>query len=180
VIEGWSSEVLGAGNVNEEYLGQGLLALSYNGAELNNATPILTLHLRAAARNVRISEYLSVTDRLTYPEAIRTGGNTSTLSLEFSEPAGGADIVLHQNFPNPVAAQTNIVFELPTASNVLLEVHDLQGRLVTKQALEGQAGRNTITLSTYDDLNNYTGVLSYTITVGQTRLTKRMTVVAAR
>ncbi len=180
VIDGWSSEVLGAGNFNEEYLSQGLLAMSYNGDELDNSASVFTLHLRAAAPNVRISDYLSVTDRITYPEAIQTGGNTSTLSLEFSETTGGADIVLHQNFPNPVAAQTNIVFELPTTSKVLLEVHDLQGRLVTKQALEGQAGRNTITLSTYDDLNNYTGVLTYTITVGQTRLTKRMTVVAAR
>ncbi len=180
MIEGWSSDVLGSGNVNDEYLGQGLLALSYNGAELHNDAPVLTLHLRAAAQNVKISDYLSVTDRMTYPEAVLAGGNSSALSLEFSETTGGADIVLHQNFPNPVAAQTNIVFELPTTSKVLLEVHDLQGRLVTKQALEGQAGRNTITLSTYDDLNNYTGVLSYTITVGQTRLTKRMTVVAAR
>jgi hypothetical protein len=179
-IEGWSSEVIGAGNINEEYLHQGLLAMSYNGKELDGTAPVLTLHLRAAAQNVRISDYLSVTDRMTYPEAILMGGNTATLSLEFSETTGGADIVLHQNFPNPVAAQTNIVFELPTTSEVLLEVHDLQGRLVTKRTMEGQPGRNTITLSTYNDLNNYTGVLSYTITVGQTRLTKRMTVVAAR
>ncbi|WP_187270857.1 T9SS type A sorting domain-containing protein [Neolewinella aurantiaca] len=180
-IEGWSSEVLSAGNVNDRYLSHGLLAVSYNGDELEDNAPVLTLHLRAAAPDVRISDYLSVTDRMTYPEAILTGGNTATLSLEFSETtAGGADVILHQNFPNPVAAQTNIVFELPRASDVKLEVHDLQGRIVTKRSLEGQAGRNTITLSTFDDLNNYTGVLTYTITVGQTRLTKRMTVVAAR
>lgn len=180
VIEGWSSDVLGAGNVNDEYQHQGLLAVSYNGDKLAATSPVLTLHLRAVAQNVRISDYLSITDRITYPEAVLTGGNTATLSLEFSETTGGAGIVLHQNFPNPVAAQTNIVFELPATSEVLLEVHDLQGRIVTKRHLEGQAGRNMITLSTYDDLNNYTGVLTYTITVGQTRLTKRMTVVAAR
>lgn len=180
VIEGWSSEVLGAGNVNDAYLRQGLLAVSYDGQELDGTASVLTLHLRAAAQNIRISDHLSVTDRMTYPEAILKGGNTATLSLEFSETTGGADIVLHQNFPNPVTAQTNIVFELPTSSEVLLEVYDLQGRLVTKRSMEGQTGRNTITLSTYDDLNNYTGVLTYTITVGKTRLTKRMTVVAAR
>lgn len=180
VIEGWSSDVLGSGNVNDAYLNEGLLAVSYEGGEPEELASVLTLHLRAAAQNVRISDYLSVTDRITYPEAIQTGGNSATLSFEFSETTGGADIVLHQNFPNPVAAQTNIVFELPTASQVVLDVHDLQGRLITKRALQGQAGRNSVTLSTYDDLNNYTGVLTYTITVGQTRLTKRMTVVAAR
>jgi hypothetical protein len=180
VIEGWSSEVLGAGNVNDAYLRQGLLAMSYDGKELDGTASVLTLHLRAVAQNIRISDHLSVTDRMTYPEAILKGGNTATLSLEFSETTGGADIVLHQNFPNPVAAQTNIIFELPKTSEVLLEVYDLQGRLVTTRTLEGQTGRNMITLSTYDDLNNMTGVLTYTITVGQTRLTKRMTVVAAR
>ena len=180
VIEGWSSEVLGSGNVNEDYLSQGLLAVSYNGEPLGEAASVLTLHLRAAAQNVRISDYLSVSDRLTYPEAILTGGASGNLNLEFSETTGGAEIILHQNFPNPVAAQTNIVFELPTAGQVVLDVHDLQGRLITKRALQGREGRNTVTLSTYDDLNNYTGVLTYTITVGQTRLTKRMTVVAAR
>ena len=178
-IEGWSSAVLGAGNVNEDYQQQGLLAVSYEG-RAGNTAPVLTLHLRAVAQNVRLSDYLSVSDRITYPEALPAGGGAANLSLEFSETTGGADIVLHQNFPNPVAAQTNIVFELPTSGSVLLEVHDLQGRLVTKRRLEGRAGRNTVTLSTYDDLNNYTGVLTYTMTVGKTRLTRRMTVVAAR
>ncbi len=178
-IEGWSSEVLSAGNVNEEYLSQGLLAVSYNGDDALGNAPILTLHLRAVAPDTRVRDHLSITDRITYPEAILAGGRSATLGLEFRETTGGAGFALHQNFPNPVAAETNIVFELPTANKVLLEVHDLQGRLVMKRALEGRAGRNRTTLSN-NDLNNYTGVLAYTITVGQTRLTKRMTVVAAR
>ena len=38
--------------------------------------------------------------------------------------------VLHQNRPNPFAGSTRIRFDLPTASQVLLEIFDPQGRLV--------------------------------------------------
>ena len=178
-IEGWSSELLGAGHVNDRQLHQGLLSFSYDGTEDLSQQAIITLHLRAAAQ-LRISDYLSVSDRITYREAVAPEGSTASLGLSFSATPGGAGIMLHQNFPNPAAAHTNIVFELPTATDVRLEVRDLQGRLVTERRLAGAAGRNTITLSTNDDLKNTTGILSYTITVGKERLTKRMTVVATR
>ncbi|WP_169435088.1 T9SS type A sorting domain-containing protein [Neolewinella persica] len=176
-IENWSSPLLGRGNVNDAYMNDGLLPFSYQADESLEGKEIITLHLRAAT-DLRISDYLSVTDRITYPEAYTPAGNTATLSLEFSETTGGDGIVLHQNFPNPAAAQTTIVFELPQASAVALEVHDLQGRLVAARNLAGHMGRNTVSFRTDDDLNNSTGILTYTLTVGQQRLTKRMTVIA--
>lgn len=179
IIENWSSKILGSGNVNDQDLDLGLLAFSYDNASDLAGEEVLTLQLRAD-RDLRISDYLSVSDRITYPEGITPAGNSMKLNLAFREITGGAELVLHQNFPNPTAAHTNIVFELPTASSALLEVHDLQGRLVMKRTVEGITGRNLIKLSTNDDLQNTTGILSYTLTVGQERLTKRMTVVATR
>jgi hypothetical protein len=176
-IENWSSPLLGRGNVNDAYIMDGLLPFSYQANNSLEGEEIITLHLLATT-DLQISDYLSVTDRITYPEAYTPAGRAATLSLEFSETTGGDGIVLHQNFPNPASAQTTIVFELPLAGAVALEVHDLQGRLVAARNLEGHVGRNTVVFQTEDDLNNSTGILTYTLTVGQQRLTKRMTVIA--
>ncbi|MFT6000965.1 MAG: hypothetical protein ACI81P_003431, partial [Neolewinella sp.] len=176
-IENWSSPLLGRGNVNEAYITDGLLPFSYQAKQSLEGEEIITLHLLATT-DLRMSDYLSITDRITYPEAYTPAGNTATLSLKFSETTGGDGIVLHQNFPNPASAQTTIVFELPLAGAVALEVHDLQGRLVAARTLEGHVGRNAVIFQTEDDLNNSTGILTYTLTVGQQRITKRMTVIA--
>lgn len=176
-IEHWSSTMLGRGNVNDAYLADGLLPFSYHADHSLEGEEVITLHLLATT-DLRISDYLRITDRITYPEAFTPAGNTATLSLDFSETTGGEGIVLHQNFPNPASAQTTIVFELPQAGAVALEVHDLQGRLVAARNLAGHAGRNSVIFQTNDDLNNSTGILTYTLTVGQQRLTKRMTVIA--
>jgi len=178
-IEHWSSSRLGAGNVNDEYLYLGLLAMSYNADDEMRGDEVLTLHLRAD-QDLRISDYLSVTDRITAPEGVTPAGNSQGLYLDFSEAPASDDFILHQNYPNPVDGRTNIVFELPTAASAMLEIHDLRGRLVATRTVAAFAGRNTIALSSDDDLNGAIGILSYTITVGRERLTKRMTVVATR
>lgn len=176
-ISSWSSDLLGAANVNDELLSDGLLALSYNDQVSLEGEEIITLNL-IAQEELRISDYLSVTNRLTYPEAITVTGGSADLSLSFSETTGGAGIMLHQNFPNPVAAQTTIVFELPTAETVQLEIHDVQGQLLSVRTIAAFAGRNTVTLNSNDDLKSMTGILTYTLVVGKERLTKRMTVVS--
>jgi hypothetical protein len=177
-IESWSSELLASGNVNDHLLDQGLLSFSYWASNDLNGADVITLQL-LAKRELRISDYLKVTDRMTVREATSAAGTTAALGLDFSAAVGGEQIILHQNFPNPVAFSTSIVFELPTTGKVSLEVRDIQGRLLTERRLTGFAGRNTITLSN-DDFRNTTGILSYTLLVGQKRLTKRMTVVATR
>ncbi|MEM9261881.1 MAG: T9SS type A sorting domain-containing protein, partial [Bacteroidota bacterium] len=176
-IEGWSSNLLGTGNVNDTQLSRGMLAFSYHENNSLEGVEIITLQLRADTE-LRISDYLSVTDRITYAEAVAPVGSTSALRLSFSQAPGGENFMLHQNFPNPVAAQTTVEFDLPTSSECLLQVHDLQGRLLTERLLQGVAGRNSITLSANLDLKNTTGILTYSLRVGQERLTKRMTVVA--
>ncbi|MEO0731522.1 MAG: T9SS type A sorting domain-containing protein [Bacteroidota bacterium] len=176
VIEGWTSTVLSENSLNDRALSRGGLALSYNDRVDLSGTEIITLQLRAEV-DLRISDYLRLTDRITFPEALAPDGATAALSLEFTNAPGGMDFVLHQNFPNPVRAETTIEYDLPAAGAVTLEVRDVQGRLLTERVLSGSAGRNSITLHS-DDLKNTTGILTYSLRMGQERITKRMTVVA--
>lgn len=176
-MDAWSSALLGSGHVNDRRLTAGELAFSYDDRASLAEQEILTLTV-TALEDLRISDYLSVTNDLAAAEAILTDGGTAGLGLSFREIAGGAGIMLHQNFPNPVAAQTTIQFEVPAAQTVGLTVHDVQGRLLHQRTINAAAGLNTVELYTNNDLKNTTGLLTYTLAVGQQRLAKRMTVAA--
>jgi hypothetical protein len=177
VLEGWNSDVMGAGNVNDQRMSEGLLMVSYDSQLELKEEVVLELNLRAT-EDLRISDYISVSDLVTFSEAYTMEGSAAQLSLNFRQQTGGAGIVLHQNFPNPAAAQTTIAFDLIKAGPVGLEVRDVTGRLIMARQLEGHRGENQVQLSISDDLQNTTGVLTYTLTVGAERLTKRMTVVS--
>ncbi|MTB49937.1 hypothetical protein [Lewinella sp. W8] len=177
VLEGWNSDLMGAGNVNDLRMSEGLLMVSYDGREEMKETVVLELNLRAT-EDLRISDYLSASDLVTFSEAYTTDGAAAQLSLNFRQQTGGEGIVLHQNFPNPAAAQTTIAFDLMKAGPVGLEIRDVTGRLVMARQLDGHRGENQVQLSISDDLKNTTGVLTYTLTVGAERQTKRMTVVS--
>ena len=176
-IQGWTSELLGSGNVNDRRMTEGLLAVSYDEQTSLAGTEVLVLELRAE-QDLRISDYLSVSASITAPETITIAGGSAGLGLVFNTASGNAGITLHQNFPNPVADQTTIRFELPEAQTVRLEVHDVRGRLLSVRTIAATAGLNTVLLSSNDDLKNTTGNLTYTLTAGRQRLTKRMTVVS--
>jgi hypothetical protein len=60
-------------------------------------------------------------------------GLTSRLSRKLSAPASKPlSFALYQNQPNPFGTHTQIHFDLPEASQVRLEIFDLQGRLVRR------------------------------------------------
>jgi hypothetical protein len=82
---------------------------------------------------------------------------------------------LGQSFPNPANDQVTIPFELRTGDRVRVELHDVSGKLV--RVLEdanraGGAHRLNVNVSALNE-----GIYFYTLTSGDVRLTKRMTVV---
>ncbi len=81
-----------------------------------------------------------------------------------------------QNFPNPVLhGSTTIPYDLKNAANVTVEVHDLSGQLVASVRDGNQsAGTHRVALNTIG-LNN--GIYLYTLSAGDVRITKRMTVI---
>ncbi len=66
---------------------------------------------------------------------------------------------LEQNYPNPFSHTTSIDFVIPFADDVIFEIVDINGRIISINKNYYQAGQNTITLEFNDQLNN--GVYFY-------------------
>ena len=80
---------------------------------------------------------------------------------------------LKQNYPNPFNPATQITYELPTASDVRLEVFDMTGRQVAL-LVNGNvaAGSHTVT---FNAMNLSSGVYIYRLTVGSVVLSRKLT-----
>ena len=100
-----------------------------------------------------------------------------------SEPTSGSDhladvpdeLSLAQNYPNPFNPTTVISYDLPTGSDVTLEVFDMLGRRVAvlvDQHME--AGRHE---TTWDATRVSSGVYIYKLQAGNQTLTRKMTLV---
>ena len=94
-------------------------------------------------------------------------------SIEREELAGG--ILLHQNYPNPFNPSTTIRFELPEADMVNLRVYSLHGQEVATLASGiHSAGRHEVN---FDASSLSSGLYIYELISGNTRLTRKMTLV---
>lgn len=84
-------------------------------------------------------------------------------------------VTLHQNYPNPFNPITQIAFEIPERTTVRLEVFNIQGqRIATLLNGEAQPGSYAIP---FDGSQLASGVYLYRLSVGQTILTRKMTLV---
>ena len=80
-----------------------------------------------------------------------------------------------QNYPNPCNTITYIGYELPADASVSLTVYDLTGKSVASTNPGMQfAGNHTLELNTS---NLQSGVYFYTFTAGESKVTKRLTVI---
>ena len=84
-------------------------------------------------------------------------------------------LVLEQNYPNPFNPTTQIRFQLPTSSQVQVQVFDLLGRNVAT-LVDGPltAGAHEVS---FDASNLTSGLYLYTITTADQRLTRTMTLI---
>lgn len=100
---------------------------------------------------------------------------SSVLSADAPGSGGAGDFTLAQNYPNPVSSSTLITFTLPRRATVELALYAIDGRRLRTLA-EGlrDAGDHTLRLAT-DGLQP--GVYFYTLSVGQQKLTRKLSVV---
>jgi hypothetical protein len=85
--------------------------------------------------------------------------------------------VLHQNYPNPFNPETKISFELPSATNVSLDVYNVLGqRVVNLIEATLPAGSHTVTWKGQDEAGNKvaSGIYLYRLTTATDVETKKM------
>ncbi|MCP4634758.1 MAG: T9SS type A sorting domain-containing protein, partial [candidate division Zixibacteria bacterium] len=80
---------------------------------------------------------------------------------------------LEQNYPNPFNPSTEIIYSLPTPSDVRLEVFNLMGQQITTLVDSHQkAGNYSVN---WDASDKASGLYFYRLTAGENVFTKRMT-----
>jgi hypothetical protein len=135
--------------------------------------PLFTLNVKAKAPTT-LEKALSINAALLQPEAYGKDGSWSSVAFRFDAPAIISEVpLLRDNYPNPFRESTQIDFYLPADSPARLSVHNAIGQLIYSVELTGTAGWNTSSLEQALP-ENATGVLHYTLEVGEHRLTKRM------
>ncbi len=88
-------------------------------------------------------------------------------------------IELEQNYPNPFNPSTNILYSLPTGSNVKLNVFNILGEQIAALVNAYQtAGKYQVTFSTgLDNSLNSSGIYFYTLEVDKQKITRKMILV---
>lgn len=95
------------------------------------------------------------------------------VSVDPTETVEG--FVLEQNYPNPFNPTTNISFTLPEASEVSLEVYNMQGQRVATIANGTMAaGQHNVS---FDATNLSSGIYLYRLTAGSFTATNKMMLV---
>jgi Secretion system C-terminal sorting domain len=95
-------------------------------------------------------------------------------SVSVTETASVNTVTLGQNIPNPAAGSTVINYSLPTSEKVTITVRDMTGRAVMTQDLGKQAPgaqRYEMNVSALS-----AGMYTYSLTAGETTVTKEMIV----
>jgi hypothetical protein len=112
---------------------------------------------------------------LSYNMMLRLDVDTAFIWTGLDELGGitPRDYSLKQNYPNPFNPLTQIDYSLPAAGQVRLAIYDLSGREVDVVVNEyQQPGNYRLSL---DGTHMSSGVYIYTLTAGDTRITRKMT-----
>ncbi|PHN01112.1 T9SS type A sorting domain-containing protein [Flavilitoribacter nigricans] len=169
-----------AANFGMQLAAEGLITTSWNRSgsltEDYQSDEVLFTLLVKPSTDVRLSEVLSISSRLTVAEAYDQEDGLLDVGIEFSNGTISASTFeLQQNVPNPFREETTIGFYLPEAGEVSLQVHDAAGRVIKLVRGTFAQGRNQIQLNR-SDLTE-AGVLYYTLTSGDFTATRKMIVV---
>lgn len=158
-------------NLGFTKLDEGVITCSWNMGEAFDLSEkvLFTLNFKAK-KNVLLSEVLSINSRYTKAEAYSESLELMDVALSFSGKGAVSNFKLYQNNPNPFKGVTLVEFELPQAAQGSLTIQDLNGKVVRTFKGSYAEGYNKIEVK---DLN-MSGVLYYTLEVGDLKDTKKM------
>jgi hypothetical protein len=141
-----------------------------------------TFSFLVAGGSNNVVEYSSSEGAMPPQLVVVVGGSAEQISLDSPviEPSPAqAEITLSANHPNPFVGGTTIVYALPAAMPVRLEIFDIAGRKVRTlvNGVQG-AGESRVNWNGRDEhgARVSAGVYIYRLEAGTTRLTRRMSV----
>ena len=138
---------------------------------------VIKLVMRAT-QSGKISEMMSITNEVLMPEIYDEDENVYTVNLDWvseSELAGGEEIQLHQNHPNPWDTETVIPFEIAESGEVTLNITNALGEEVHSITQTFAAGKQQFKISNHSWPQ---GLYYYTVRFGDTQLTKTMLILS--
>jgi hypothetical protein len=102
---------------------------------------------------------------------------TDALELRFRKGEKiSDDFVLYQNTPNPFTHETKISYYVPYATEVVLSVYDVDGKLVYEALQEAQSGQREFKLNS-ENANLSEGIYYYSVKAGKDISTRKMIVI---
>lgn len=122
-------------------------------------------------RNTKLSDVLTISSDITEAIAYDVDFTRYDIELRFDQ-AATPGFAMFQNQPNPFTEYTEIIFELPKAEDVTLNVFDNAGKLVHRQSSRYTAGKHQIRLNT-DQLTE-SGVYYYKLKAGEYSEARKM------
>ncbi|TNE61586.1 MAG: T9SS type A sorting domain-containing protein [Bacteroidetes bacterium] len=131
-----------------------------------------------ATRNGELSRLLHLSSRITKAEAYKASGELFDVAFRFNGADGtivtDTGFELLQNRPNPVRSTTEIMFNLPEASEATLTISNAEGRILKVVNGNFAKGLNTVTVNR-NELS--AGILFYQLDTPTHSATKKMIVV---
>ena len=164
-------ENLSAENFGDRFK-EGVLTSSWNVFEavsIADDATLFSITFKVNA-NVNLSNAIQFNSELTSSEAY-SQETSLNLGLEFNQSKLD-ELVVYQNQPNPIKAETTIGFSLPEASTATLTIYDVTGRIV--KTIEGDyaAGYHAVEINSGDLGGN--GIWYYRFDSGNQTITKKM------
>jgi hypothetical protein len=171
IVEG----IVKTDNFGTQFTGEGVLLTSWNGTAAEGE--LFTLVFRAA-QDMMLSEALSISisTRHLNAEAYNTAGEAMNVVINFNSGAvAEASFELKQNTPNPFKEETVIGFNLAEASETILTINDVTGRVLKVFKGDFAKGANQVSIDSKE--LPAAGVLYYTLTAGEYTATKKMVII---
>lgn len=138
----------------------------------NNSSTLFGLTLVAKA-DATLGDILSINSRLTEVEAVSDlEDGARGIELQLGNNNSSTDgFLLYDNVPNPFKVQTSIGFNLPSAGNATLTIHDINGSIIQTRTQEFAKGYNQVLVNGKD--LPVAGIYFYTVKSGNYNASKR-------
>jgi hypothetical protein len=169
---------LNEANMGLNHLEKGLITASWNHVDylaINDNDVLFSIFFRAVEAT-EVFGNLAITSDITNSEAYNSALEKSDIILKYSaDNEMKTGLVVYQNNPNPFIENTTIGFEISKPGTVVLEVYDMNGRLIYNDSRYFSEGSNKFVLN--GNLINTSGVLSYTISTAEEQVHKKMVLI---